>query len=46
MIADLNTVLGTFAARDDQFSEGLDKLSQLAQGVADRRSDIATATAT
>ena len=29
MITNLNTVLGTFAARDDQFSEGLDKLSQL-----------------
>ena len=38
-------MLGTFATRDDQFSEGLDKLSQLAQGLADRRTDIATGTA-
>src|ERR1700754_731047 len=45
VIKNLNTVLGTFAARDDQFSEGLDKLSQLVQGLADRRGDIATATA-
>jgi len=39
------TVLGTFGARDEQFSEGLDKLSQLVQGLADRKSDIATGTA-
>jgi phospholipid/cholesterol/gamma-HCH transport system substrate-binding protein len=45
VITNLNTVLGTFAARDDQFSAGLEKLSQLAEGLADRRSDIATATA-
>jgi phospholipid/cholesterol/gamma-HCH transport system substrate-binding protein len=45
VIKNLNTVLATFAARDDQFSEGLDKLSQLAQGLADRKGDIATATA-
>ena len=45
VIKNLHTVLATFAARDDQFSEGLDKLSQLAQGLADRRTDIATATA-
>jgi phospholipid/cholesterol/gamma-HCH transport system substrate-binding protein len=41
VITNLNTVLGTFAARDDQFSAGLDKLSQLAQGLSDRRTDIA-----
>jgi phospholipid/cholesterol/gamma-HCH transport system substrate-binding protein len=45
VIKNLNTVLATFAARDDQFAEGLEELSQLAQGLADRRSDIATATA-
>jgi phospholipid/cholesterol/gamma-HCH transport system substrate-binding protein len=45
VITNLNTVLGTFAARDKQFSEGLDKLSQLTQGLSDRRSDIATGTA-
>ena len=32
VITNLNTVLGTFATRDDQFSEGLDKLSQLVAG--------------
>ena len=32
VITNLNTVLGTFAKRDDQFSEGLDKLSQLVAG--------------
>jgi phospholipid/cholesterol/gamma-HCH transport system substrate-binding protein len=45
VITNLNTVLGTFGARDEQFSEGLDKLSQLVQGLADRKSDIATGTA-
>jgi phospholipid/cholesterol/gamma-HCH transport system substrate-binding protein len=45
VIKNLNTVLATFAARDDQFSDGLDKLSQLAEGLSDRRNDIATATA-
>ena len=33
---------GRFAARDDQFGTGLDKLSQLVQGLADRRGDIST----
>lgn len=45
VITNLNTVLGTFAAHDDQFSDGLDKLSQLAQGLADRKSDITTGVA-
>src|ERR1700719_3122963 len=45
VITNLDTVLGTFAAHDDQFSEGLDKLSQLVQGLAERKSDIATGTA-
>ena len=40
VITNLNTVLGTFAARDDQFSTGLDKLSQLVQGLTDRKTDI------
>ena len=31
VIKNLNTVLGTFAKRDDQFAEGLDKLSELAR---------------
>src|ERR1700722_12140856 len=45
VITNLNTVLGTFAAHDDRFSRGLDQLSQLAQELADRKSDIATGTA-
>ena len=45
VIKNLNTVLGTFAERDDQFAEGLDKLSDLVAGLSDRRSDIATGTA-
>src|ERR1700729_2512645 len=31
VITNLNTVLGTFAERDGQFAEGLDRLSQLVQ---------------
>jgi phospholipid/cholesterol/gamma-HCH transport system substrate-binding protein len=45
VIKNLNTVLGTFAERDDQFAEGLDKLSDLVAGLSDRRSDIATGAA-
>ena len=45
VIKNLNTVLGTFAERDDQFAGGLDKLSELVAGLSDRRSDIATGTA-
>lgn len=45
VIDNLNTVLGTFSQRDDQFAAGLDTLSRLAQGLADRRADIATGTA-
>ncbi len=35
-------MLGTFAKRDEQFAEGLDKLSELVAGLAERKSDIAT----
>ncbi|MDT5192111.1 MAG: phospholipid/cholesterol/gamma-HCH transport system substrate-binding protein, partial [Mycobacterium sp.] len=45
VINNLNTVLGTFAAHDDQFSQGLGNLSQLVQELADRKTDIATGTA-
>ncbi len=45
VITNLNTVLGTFAAHDAQFSEGLDRLSQLTQALADRRTDIANGVA-
>jgi phospholipid/cholesterol/gamma-HCH transport system substrate-binding protein len=45
VITNRNTFLGTFAEHDAQFGEGLDKLSQLAQGLADRRDDISTGVA-
>lgn len=41
VITNLNTVLRTFAIHDDQFSDGLDKLSQLVGTLSDRRTDIA-----
>ena len=41
VIVNLNTVLDTFAEHDDRFGEGLDKLSQLVQGLSDRKQDIA-----
>lgn len=40
VISNLNTVLHTFSVHDSQFSKGLDKLSQLVEALADRRSDI------
>ncbi|WP_118915437.1 MCE family protein [Mycobacterium shigaense] len=42
LITNLNTVLHTFAARDHEFSDGLDKLAQLVDGLAQRRNDIST----
>ena len=45
VIKNLNTVLGTFAQRDDQFAEGLDKLSELVAGCPTAGADIATGTA-
>src|SRR5246500_591255 len=45
VITNLNTVLHTFGARDKQFSDGLDKLSQLVGALADRKSDITTGVA-
>lgn len=42
LIANLNTVLHTFAERDHQFSDGLDKLAQLVDGLARRKDDIST----
>ncbi len=42
LIASLNTVLHTFAARDHEFSDGLDKLAQLVEGLAQRKDDIST----
>lgn len=40
VITNLNTVLHTFATRDDQFSQGLDKLSQLVEELSGRKTDI------
>lgn len=42
LITNLNTVLHTFAARDHEFSDGLDKLAQLVDGLAKRKDDIST----
>jgi phospholipid/cholesterol/gamma-HCH transport system substrate-binding protein len=42
LITNLNTVLHTFATRDHEFSDGLDKLSQLMDGLAQRKTDIST----
>ncbi|OBA79669.1 mammalian cell entry protein [Mycobacterium sp. 1164966.3] len=40
LITNLNTVLHTFATRDREFSDGLDKLAQLVEGLAQRKTDI------
>ncbi|OBI10640.1 MULTISPECIES: MCE family protein [unclassified Mycobacterium] len=42
LIMNLNTVLHTFAARDHEFSDGLDKLSAFVDGLTQRKDDIAT----
>lgn len=42
LITNLNTVLHTFATRDHEFSDGLDKLAQLVEGLSQRRNDIST----
>ncbi|OBJ11837.1 mammalian cell entry protein [Mycobacterium colombiense] len=42
LITNLNTVLHTFATRDREFSDGVDKLAQLVDGLAQRRNDIST----
>ncbi|BBX42855.1 MCE family protein [Mycobacterium simiae] len=42
LITNLNTVLHTFAARDHEFSDGVDKLAQLVEGLAQRKDDIST----
>jgi phospholipid/cholesterol/gamma-HCH transport system substrate-binding protein len=42
LITNLNTVLHTFGTRDREFSDGLDKLSQLVGGLAQRKTDIST----
>ncbi|MEC4765070.1 MCE family protein [Mycobacterium sherrisii] len=42
LITNLNTVLHTFATRDHEFSDGVDKLAQLVDGLAQRKDDIST----
>src|ERR1700684_364572 len=42
LITTLNTVLNTFGKRDREFSDGLDKLSQFVDGLAQRKDDIST----
>ena len=42
LITNLTTVLHTFGTRDREFSDGLDKLSQLMDGLAQRKTDIST----
>lgn len=42
LITNLNVVLHTFAARDHEFSDGVDKLAQLVEGLAQRKDDIST----
>lgn len=41
VIANLNTVLGTFGSHDRELGHGLDALTQMVQGLADRRTDLA-----
>ncbi|RDH79936.1 MCE family protein [Mycolicibacterium moriokaense] len=41
LIKNLDIVLKTFATRNGEFSETLDRLSQLVAGLADRKADIA-----
>jgi len=40
VITNLNTVLHTFGTRDQQFSDGLDKLSLLVGALSERKTDI------
>lgn len=40
LITNLNTVLHTFAARDHEFADGLDKLAEFVEGLAQRKDDI------
>jgi phospholipid/cholesterol/gamma-HCH transport system substrate-binding protein len=42
LITNLNTVLHTFGTRDREFSDGLDKLSQFVEGLAQRKDEIST----
>ncbi|OBI91964.1 MCE family protein [Mycobacterium asiaticum] len=42
LIKNLNTVLHTFATRDHEFSDGLDKLVEFVDGLAQRKTDIST----
>ena len=45
LIKNLDIVLQTFATRNGEFSETLDKLSQFVQGLTERKTDIANGVA-
>jgi len=45
LITNLNTVLHTFGTRDREFSDGLDRLAQLVEGLAARKTDISNGVA-
>jgi phospholipid/cholesterol/gamma-HCH transport system substrate-binding protein len=45
LIGELNTVLHTFATRDHEFSDGVDKLAQLVSALAQRKTDISNGVA-
>jgi len=45
VITNLNTVLGTFAEEHEKFDQSVDSLSQLIEGLHDRRTDISNAVA-
>lgn len=45
VIGNLNGVLASLGGQSDQFAKGIDSLSQLVQGLADRRGDISNSIA-
>jgi phospholipid/cholesterol/gamma-HCH transport system substrate-binding protein len=45
VIGNLNSVLGTFGGQTEQFGKAVDSLSQLVQGLAERKTDVANAVA-
>jgi phospholipid/cholesterol/gamma-HCH transport system substrate-binding protein len=45
VITNLNTVLGSFGQESKQFDKAVDSLSQLVQGLAERKTDISNAVA-
>ncbi|MGB5112595.1 MAG: MCE family protein [Mycobacterium sp.] len=45
VVTNLDVVLGSLAQRSDQFAKGIDSLSQLVHGLAERKTDISNAVA-